>query len=442
MTPPPLETQLVFPRRILDEAVQLALQRMELRNLSCGMVWGPLHPVEAPDRMQLLVGRPFAPLVLHNPPEVEDALVMLLLSPEVHHLPGEVRSLLQAWKRAWRVVLHLGIASGSGHLVLAQYRPGETRSAPVEALALPGVEMLSLRMDPQPPAPAPYPFDPAVRWSRTIGVLGWPVWERLVSLRFGIVGCGRLGSTMAAELARVGVQHLHLFDLDTIDLHNLGEGSLLNEDELGLAKTKALQYHIRQVAPWIEVQAWPASITRRQSWQVARTCDVLVCCADDPAARLATAMLASLYHLPLLDVGTGIFPSDTRPEQGADIRLVLPGDGCLMCLGGVPDLPLACQRLLRAEAESRFQQQREGLLERAGSLRSLNLIAAGHALQLLESLLAGTCQTSTWLHLSWEHGTVHPHYGQATPTGDCLCALSGRGPAGIEVGYRWLQRRA
>lgn len=36
-----------------------------------------------------------------------------------------------------------------------------------------------------------------------------------------IIGCGAIGSTLAEMLTRMGVQHLHLYDFDTVSPHNL-----------------------------------------------------------------------------------------------------------------------------------------------------------------------------------------------------------------------------
>jgi hypothetical protein len=168
-----------------------------------------------------------------------------------------------------------------------------------------------------------------------------------------------------------------------------------------------------------------------------KTADVLVSCVDDDAARLVIGTLACCYAKPLLDVGTGIFDedsnqpsaiSDQRPairnrQMGADIRLILPGDGCLLCWGGVADPQEALERWRTKQPRRPWRE------ERAGSLRSLNAVAAHFGIRLLEDLVAGRLTRSVWLRFEVdEHGLpslqslavrLHPACS--------LCSLLGQG---------------
>ena len=55
-----------------------------------------------------------------------------------------------------------------------------------------------------------------------------------------IIGCGAIGSKIAVELARMGVNELELFDYDEVESHNLcNQAYTLND--VGFKKTEALQ---------------------------------------------------------------------------------------------------------------------------------------------------------------------------------------------------------
>jgi hypothetical protein len=98
------------------------------------------------------------------------------------------------------------------------------------------------------------------------------------------------------------------------------------------------------------------------------------------------------------------------------VRLILPGDGCLECWGGLAD----------AQARGPGSDWRE---ERAGSLRTLNQTAAHLGLTLLEQLLAARVHGSTWLRVEIAaDGVPAVERVARTPRSDCPgCAESFRG---------------
>ncbi len=335
----------------------------------------------------------------------------------------------------WQVRLALGAGTARGHLASALLTPtGEGR--PLHHLLLVGPGMHRLGMaDPG----AGVADAERERWSRTMAALGGEaVWRRLVGLRVAIVGCGRTGSLLAQALAATGVRHLALVDPDHLERHNLGEMAGVAEADLERPKAEALACRLREAYPWVRLEPLVASVTARRSLVSLLACDLLCCCADRDIARLATGILATLYLKPLLDIGTGVLLP--RPgsglAMGADVRLILPGEGCLLCQGGVAD-PGEARRSLAAvwaEAAGRGGDWRR---ERAGSLRSLNQVAVGLALRLWEDLVAERRRESTWLRLTFEGGRPSLQEMPRRPEPNCpLCRYLGGGDAlrGLVVG--------
>lgn len=288
------------------------------------------------------------------------------------------------------------------------------------------------------------------RWSRTIGALGGEaVWQRLASLRIAVIGCGRSGSLAAVTLARLGIRHLTLIDPDVVERHNLGEMDVVTEADVGRPKAEALADHLRSlltdggdmVVPLVASIADPAALL------AAKGCDVLVSCPDQDAARLAAAILATLYHRVLLDIGTGVhFPSADdlvrNPTSaignrviGADVRLILPGDGCLLCRGHLTRYAEAVERLCRQALMATLpEEQRDWRRQRAGSLRTLNQLAVGLGIQMLQDLVAERLRASTWAHIEFDPaGRLQVTYPQPSgePTPCPLCARAGLGDAGL-----------
>jgi hypothetical protein len=287
------------------------------------------------------------------------------------------------------------------------------------------------------------------RWSRTIGALGGEdVWQRLIRLPIAVIGCGRTGSIVAFMLAALGIRHLTLIDPDVIEPHNLAEMDVVGDADVGRPKVEAAADHLRDrlAASCGSILPVNAPIAVPEAISAAIGCDVLFACPDNDAARLAVAIIGTLYHRVVVDVGTGIhFPTDPvltirNPHSairnrwmGADVRLIVPGDGCLLCRGSLTHYGRALDDLINHRDPN--LPARVWNEERAGSLRSLNQLAAALAVRLLEDLVAERIQGSIWARVDVnEAGRVAVDYplGEPPPASrECpLCAKAGLGDEG------------
>ncbi|MGH8477259.1 MAG: ThiF family adenylyltransferase [Methylococcales bacterium] len=264
------------------------------------------------------------------------------------------------------------------------------------------------------------------RWSRTRGALGGDgVWQRWIDCPMAIIGTGRSGSLLAEALSRSGVRRLTLIDPDIIEPHNLAEMSLVIESDVGKPKSRAIAERLRSMnSGWSEIDARVCDLTDQSARQAIAAHPLIWQCVDNGAARIAGGMLAAAYHRVLIDIATGVH-MDSQRRMGADLRLILPGEGCILCFGGVHNRREALETLLSGTP----QAHADWTAQRAGSLRSLNLIAVGFALRLAEDLVAERVTGSTWLHLEFdEHGSANLEYPSVSPSTDCLlCQRAGSG---------------
>ena len=67
-----------------------------------------------------------------------------------------------------------------------------------------------------------------------------------------IIGCGAVGSTIAEQMARLGVKRLHLYDFDTVTAHNI-TNQMFFASQIGEQKTKAITAILKLINPEIEV---------------------------------------------------------------------------------------------------------------------------------------------------------------------------------------------
>ncbi|TVR62687.1 MAG: ThiF family adenylyltransferase [Candidatus Competibacteraceae bacterium] len=264
------------------------------------------------------------------------------------------------------------------------------------------------------------------RWSRIAGALGATIHARLRATRFAVVGCGRTGSLVASTLARMGVADLTLIDPDGVELHNLDAMDGVHYTDLGRTKVHALADHLRLFACGVP-HPLPQAVTTSTAIAALRATDFVCCCVDEAIARLATTALATLFLKPLLDIGVGIRRTDGRLDRAADVRLILPGERrCLFCFGGIAErermLPLIGGEPAPADWRAR----------RAGSLRSLNQIAAHLGVGMIEDLAAERLDHSQWLRLRYAGALPGIEPLTADPDPECpICALAGNGDAGL-----------
>lgn len=355
------------------------------------------------------------------------------------------------------VVGHLAVGDGPWRGYLWGVVRTEDGPEPLHRLSLVGAGMHSIQLltphdqDPTPALFSHLSVPPHVRWSRTIGALGGEaIWQRLVRQSIAVVGCGRTGSLVAVTLARLGIQRLTLIDPDLLEPHNLGEMDAVSDADLGRPKAEALAECLRHQCPGVlgSPTAVVAPIARPAAIMAAKRCDVLFCCADNDAARLTTALLATLHHKVMVDIGTGIFHhadvvggqgrtsalSSSQRTMGADIRLVLPGDGCLLCRGNLANYAQALGDLCNPRSLDGLRG--DWRRQRSGSLRTVNQLAAAVAVHLLQELIAERIGRSVWAHVEFDEAgrfTVHYPSTQYPPNlSSCaLCAKAGLGDVGL-----------
>lgn len=337
------------------------------------------------------------------------------------------------WNRSVRLVptvstLLVGTGSAAGLAAGWIARPGHAASRPLPAiLEFPGPGMETL-----PPGINPRSREPDVpadeRWSRTRSVLGTG-FDRIQGIPFGVVGAGRLGSTLVSELVRTGVHQLFVVDPDHVELSNLGESDF-GEADLGQNKADSLRRRFAEM-PWHpEIQSIPHSVTHRDGIDAIRRSRIILSCADHGSARMVAGLLAVAYHRVLVDVGTLIQQEGEAWTRGLDVRVLLPGDRCLQCFGSVSNVAEATGAVRSPDAESRVRRERNWRIERTGSLRSLNLTAVGLALRLIEDVIGGRLDRSTWVRMQFDR-QGRPHMRSVEPppaaANACWCRWAGTG---------------
>jgi ThiF family len=274
----------------------------------------------------------------------------------------------------------------------------------IAALDLPGAEMLKLRWTAAASPtrvqsmPDAYgepdlgePGGAEDRYSRLSPALGPDVMRRLQACTIAVVGCGRAGSAMAHTLCRVGCSLLVL-DPDTMSMHSLdGDLPALME---GQPKVRALRRQLQGLMrPGATLDVRILGVASPAAGALLAQADIIVCAADNDAAAAWADAWGLATHKPRLFVASGLHPHGAE----ADLRLLVPGGGCLCCTGGFSQQAVLAAQIRAGVA---VPAPAAGERQRVGSLRSWGMVATHMGLRLLEHMVAGRIRTSLFRHLA------------------------------------------
>ncbi len=170
---------------------------------------------------------------------------------------------------------------------------------------------------------------------RTRTVYGQVNHEKLCKLRIGIIGLGSVGSIVAENLARMGIEKFVLIDFDTIQKHNLDRQLGATRDDIGQYKIDLVTRQINRssTAEKVAIEAFPSSLAQMEGYKAALNCDVLFSCVDRPHARYILNHLAYAHLIPVIDGGISVTFKDGEFDRADwQFQTVSPDRPCLQCL--------------------------------------------------------------------------------------------------------------
>ena len=152
---------------------------------------------------------------------------------------------------------------------------------------------------------------------------------RLGAARVAIIGCGGLGSNVAAMILRSGVRTLTLIDFDTVAEDNLNR-QMFFRDQIGRLKTEALAETLLRIDPEAELRLITSRISSADLIETVRDADVIAEAVDtaETKAMIVDLCTRDLPETPLVTVsGLAGYASANRivTERLAD-NLTVVGD--------------------------------------------------------------------------------------------------------------------
>ncbi|MHA2365365.1 MAG: HesA/MoeB/ThiF family protein [Candidatus Hodarchaeales archaeon] len=121
-----------------------------------------------------------------------------------------------------------------------------------------------------------------------------------------IIGIGGLGVEVAKNLAMVGVGHLILVDMDTIEYSNLNRQILFIGAPEGSNKAIIAAERLREINPFIQISAYDCALQDLEPSLYAQA-DLLIAGLDSIEARQELNRRALHFRKPLIDAGTAAY---------------------------------------------------------------------------------------------------------------------------------------
>lgn len=97
-------------------------------------------------------------------------------------------------------------------------------------------------------------------FSRTIGWITCEERDDLKGRRVAIAGLGGVGGAHSITLARLGIQHLHLADMDAFDLVNMNRQAGAFCSTLGTPKLDVICHLVQDINPEVDIRGFPSGI--------------------------------------------------------------------------------------------------------------------------------------------------------------------------------------
>ena len=126
---------------------------------------------------------------------------------------------------------------------------------------------------------------------------------RLAAAQACVIGIGGVGSWAAEALARSGLGHLTLIDLDHIAESNINRQAHALEATLGQAKVQAMQARIGQINPDCTVDCIEEFITPENVPALLPACAVVIDCIDQVKAKAALIAHCQQHQRAVITTG-------------------------------------------------------------------------------------------------------------------------------------------
>jgi hypothetical protein len=256
------------------------------------------------------------------------------------------------------------------------------------------------------------------------------VHEILQDLDVAVVGVGGIGSPVAEQFVRMGVGSMTLVDHDVLDTPSnvrrvVGSSPSDLRATTPRPKVDVVGAHLDRVGLGVTVRRVCGDVRKESVFRELLDVDVVICATDSHGSRGVINDLASVYLLPVIDVGVqaGAKRNADLAALVAEVAVLTPVTPCLWCRRRISGDVIRAENLPEAQREKLVREDYlvGGVGEPAPSVTALTSLGGGLATCALLSLLTregDVCPSGYWVDgLMGDSGETLP----LDPTPTCRC---------------------
>jgi adenylyltransferase/sulfurtransferase len=232
-------------------------------------------------------------------------------------------------------------------------------------------------------------------------LIAWWDQARLAAAKVLVVGAGALGNEVLKNLALLGVGHVLVVDLDTIEASNLSRSVLFREEDVGQAKAEVAARRAREIYPGQKILGLRANAVYDLGLGVYRWADIVIGGLDNREARVAINRACWRTGRPWVDGAIEVLNGIVRVFQP-------PNGSCYECTMSETDWKMlearrSCALLTREEMAQGRQPTTPTMASIVGGAQAMEAVKWLHGLPVLEG------------HGLVVDGATHEHYKVAYP---------------------------
>lgn len=134
-------------------------------------------------------------------------------------------------------------------------------------------------------------------------LIDWFSQDQVSATKIVVVGAGAIGNEVIKNLVLLGVRNISIYDIDTIEVHNLTRSVLFREEDVGKDKARVAAERALDLDPAINVTSHCGDVWELLSIRELRYQDVLICCVDNFETRIKLNQLCLLAGVNMVNAG-------------------------------------------------------------------------------------------------------------------------------------------
>jgi len=146
-------------------------------------------------------------------------------------------------------------------------------------------------------------YDETIYWEiidRQRGIINKKEQLKLKNSKITVIGCGGIGGAVIEMLARMGVSHLKIVDMDKFDVSNINRQLMSSMDRVGQAKTEVTKEIIASINPFVEVETFKTELNQENVDEIVAGSSVVVDALDNLRSRIITSRCALKLQIPFV----------------------------------------------------------------------------------------------------------------------------------------------